>query len=83
MCQGFARSQRARSKVLRATGELTAIGAAISNQEPGDLLLCQVDQIDLALEFVTGLFQQQGTRTLSNPIAQFAAAAVAVLGIMG
>jgi cyanophycin synthetase len=82
MCQGFARAQRSR-KVLRATGELAAIGAAISNLEPGDLLLCQVDQIDLALEFVTGLFQQPGARPLSASIAQFAAAAVAVLGIMG
>ena len=53
------------------------------NLEPGDLLLCQVDQIDLALEFVTGLFQQPGARPISNSLAQFAAAAVAVLGIMG
>jgi cyanophycin synthetase len=82
MCQGFTRAQRSR-KVLRASGELAAIGAAISNLEPGDLLLCQVDQIDLALEFVTGLFQQPGARPLSASIAQFAAAAVAVLGIMG
>jgi hypothetical protein len=71
------------SALLRASGELAAIGAAISNLEPGDLLLCQVDQIDLALEFVTGLFQQPGARPLSASIAQFAAAAVAVLGIMG
>jgi cyanophycin synthetase len=82
MCQGFARVQRPR-KILQANGELLAIGAAISSLEPGDLLLCQVDQIDLALEFVTGLFQHSGTRQVATSIAQYAAAAVAALGIIG
>jgi cyanophycin synthetase len=82
MCQGFARAQRPR-RVLQASGELNAIGAAIAGLESGDLLLCQVDQIDLALEFVTGLFQQSGSRHVASPITQFAAAAVAVLGIIG
>lgn len=82
MCQGFAQAKRPR-RVLQACGELAAIGAAINALEPGDLLLCQVDQIDLALEFVTGLFQQTGTRTAPSALAQFAAAAVAVLGALG
>jgi cyanophycin synthetase len=82
MCQGFTRAQRSR-KVLRATGELAAIGAALQGLEPGDLLLCQVDQIDLALEFVTGMFQQTETHKVASPLAQFAAAAVAALGIIG
>ncbi len=82
MCQGFARAQRPR-RILQAKGELAAIGGAIAALEPGDLLLCQVDQIDLALEFVTGLFQQSEARQVASPFAQFAAAAVAVLGIMG
>ncbi len=83
MCQGFASVQRTR-KVLQADSELSAIGAAIASLEAGDLLLCQVDQIDLALEFVTGLFQQSEPRPASAPaIAQYAAAAVAALGIIG
>jgi len=81
MCQGFAQAQRSR-RVLQASGELSAIGAAIQALEPGDLLLCQVDQIDLALEFVTGLFQQPA-RSSQSSMAQFAAAAVAVLGMFG
>jgi cyanophycin synthetase len=82
MCHGFAQAKRSR-KVLQASGELAAIGAAINALEPGDLLLCQVDQIDLALEFVTGLFQQAGARQAPSAVAQFAAAAVAVLGVFG
>lgn len=82
MCQGFALARRSR-RVLQASGELAAIGAAINGLEPGDLLLCQVDQIDLALEFVTGLFQQAGARSAPSAVAQFAAAAVAVLGVLG
>ncbi|MGC4092617.1 MAG: cyanophycin synthetase [Polyangiaceae bacterium] len=82
MCQGFSNAQRSR-RVLQANGELAAIGAAINALEPGDLLLCQVDQIDLALEFVTGLFQQAETRSAPSSVAHFAAAAVAVLGIIG
>ncbi|MFZ5893239.1 MAG: cyanophycin synthetase [Myxococcota bacterium] len=82
MCQGFARAKRSR-RVLQASGELAAIGAAINALEPGDLLLCQVDQIDLALEFVTGVFQQAGTRVAPSPVAQFAAAAVAALSVLG
>jgi cyanophycin synthetase len=82
MCSGFAEVPRAR-RVLHASGEFAAIGAAIASLEPGDLLLCQVDQIDAGLEFVTGLFQQGGTRQTASPLAQFAAAAVAAIGIIG
>jgi len=82
MCSGFAEVARAR-RVLHASGEFAAIGAAIASLEAGDLLLCQVDQIDAGLEFVTGLFQQGGTRPTVSPLAQFAAAAVAAIGIIG
>ncbi len=44
--------------ILQESGELAAIGAAISRLRPGDLLLCQVDQIDLALDYVMGLCKQ-------------------------
>ena len=67
---------------MQKSGELPAIAAAISGLEPGDLLLCQVDQVEVALEFVKGLFRQAEARPIV-PIAQFAAAALAALGIIG
>jgi cyanophycin synthetase len=69
-------------RIIHLSGELRAIGAAIGSLEPGDLLLCQVDQVELALEFVTGLFQQAESRSLSS-LAQLAAAALAALGMIG
>jgi len=57
MRQGFGEGRSDRL-VLQESGELAAIGAAIASLKPGDLLLCQVDQIDLALDYVTGLFRQ-------------------------
>ncbi len=82
MCRGFAEVARPR-RILQAAGEFASIAAAVASLEPGDLLLCQVDQIDPALEFVTGLLQPSGTRSTVSPLAQFAAAAVAALGIIG
>lgn len=54
MRRGFSSVNR-RTRVLQASGELAAIGAAIESLRPGDLLLCQVDQVELALRFVTKL----------------------------
>ncbi len=76
MREGMQRSKRPPRRVLQKSGELPAIAAAISGLEPGDLLLCQVDQVDVALEFVKGLFRQAEARPVV-PIAQFAAAALA------
>jgi cyanophycin synthetase len=69
-------------RIFQLSGELRAIGAAIGSLEPGDLLLCQVDQVELALEFVTGLFQQAESRSRAS-LAQLAAAALAALGMIG
>ena len=82
MREGLGRAKRPPRRVLQKTGELPAIAAAISGLEPGDILLCQVDQVDVALDFVKGLFRQAEARPVV-PIAQFAAAALAALGIVG
>jgi cyanophycin synthetase len=82
MREGFVRAVRPPRRVLQKSGELAAIAAAISGLEPGDLLLCQVDQVDVALAFVKGLFRQAEARPIV-PMAQFAAAALAALGIIG
>ncbi len=82
MREGMQRAKRPPRRILQKSGELAAIAAAISALEPGDLLLCQVDQVDVALEFVRGLFRQAEARPIV-PIAQFAAAALAALGIIG
>jgi len=82
MREGMQRCKRPPRRILQKSGELPAIAAAISGLEAGDLLLCQVDQVDVALEFVKGLFNQAEARPVV-PIAQFAAAALAALGIIG
>ena len=81
MREGFVRATGT-PRIVELTGELPAIGAAIGGLEPGDLLLCQVDQVELALEFVTGLFKQAESRSLSS-LVELAAAALAALGMMG
>jgi len=82
MREGMQRAKRQPRRILQKSGELSAIAAAISGLEPGDLLLCQVDQVDVALEFVKGLFRQAEARPVV-PLGQFAAAALAALGIIG
>jgi cyanophycin synthetase len=82
MREGFTRAKRPPRRVLQKSGELPAIAAAISGLEPGDLLLCQVDQVEVALDFVKSLFRQAEARPVV-PIAHFAAAALAALGIIG
>ncbi|HWE29752.1 MAG TPA: cyanophycin synthetase, partial [Polyangia bacterium] len=62
MREGFTRAKRPPRRVVQKSGELPAIAAAISGLEPGDLLLCQVDQVEVALEFVKGLFRQAEAR---------------------
>jgi cyanophycin synthetase len=81
MREGFVRATGT-PRIVHLNGELRAIGAAIASLEPGDLLLCQVDQVELALEFVTGLFRQAESRSVSS-LAQIAAAALSALGMIG
>lgn len=57
MRQGLAATRRVR-QVIEARGEFGAIQTALDGLRPGDLLLCQVDQVEEALEFVQ--------RTLAN-----------------
>lgn len=51
MRQGLAATRRVR-QVIEARGEFGAIQTALDGLRPGDLLLCQVDQVEEALEFV-------------------------------
>jgi cyanophycin synthetase len=57
MREGFSKG-RGDPLVLQERGEMATIGAAIASLKPGDLLLCQVDQIEEALDHVTGLLRQ-------------------------
>ena len=84
MREGFVSADR-KPRVLQAPGEMAAIGAAIARLEPGDLLLCQVDQVEEALAFVSGMLKQaeQSSRPLAQMAAGFAAALMVVLGGMG
>ncbi|HEX7671082.1 MAG TPA: cyanophycin synthetase, partial [Polyangiaceae bacterium] len=61
MRRGFSSVGR-RTRVLQESGELAAIGAAIESLRPGDLLLCQVDQVELALGFVSKLLGSAATQ---------------------
>jgi cyanophycin synthetase len=51
MRQGLAATRRVQ-KLYETRGEFNAIQMALDNLRPGDLLLCQVDQVDEALEYV-------------------------------
>ena len=84
MREGFVASSK-NPRVLQAPGEMAAIGAAISRLEPGDLLLCQVDQVEEALAFVNGMLKQAetGARPMTQLAANFAAALMVVLSGMG
>jgi cyanophycin synthetase len=84
MREGFVSSAHS-PRVLQAPGEMAAIGAAIARLEPGDLLLCQVDQVEEALAFVSGMLKQAETssRPLAQMAANFAAALMVVLSGMG
>ncbi|MBM4363798.1 MAG: cyanophycin synthetase, partial [Deltaproteobacteria bacterium] len=58
MGEGFARVG-IRGSVHRAAGEFDAIDSALSGLAAGDLLLCQVDQVDEALGFVASRVRQR------------------------
>jgi cyanophycin synthetase len=57
MREGFAKGRGA-PIVLQESGEFAAIDAAIASLKPGDLLLCQVDQVEQALDHVAALLRQ-------------------------
>ena len=84
MREGFVSSPRS-PRVLQAPGEMAAIGAAIARLETGDLLLCQVDQVEEALAFVSGMLKQAEAshRPLAQMAAHFAAALMVVFSGMG
>jgi cyanophycin synthetase len=84
MREGFISAEK-KPRVLQAPGEMAAIGAAIARLEPGDLLLCQVDQVEEALAFVSGMLKHADTsaRPVAQLTAHFAAALMVVLSGMG
>jgi cyanophycin synthetase len=72
MRRGFSAVDK-KARVLQAGGELAAIGAAIASLNPGDLLLCQVDQVELALGYVAKLLGGASAEAL--PVSASAAVA--------
>src|SRR5664279_2826358 len=79
MREGFGQGKGADRRdrvILQESGELAAIGAAIASLKPGDLLLCQVDQIELALDYVMGICKQSEPHVaIGHPVKQKAPAA--------
>ena len=72
--QGSGNARRDRV-ILQESGELAAIGAALASLKPGDLLLCQVDQIELALDYVMGICKPSEPHiVVSHPAKQKAQA---------
>jgi cyanophycin synthetase len=58
MREGFAHAKQ-RPIVRQLGSEMSAIGAAVHSLSPGDLLLCQIDQVETALEYLTGLLTSE------------------------
>jgi cyanophycin synthetase len=86
MREGFAEgvgSARGDRVVLQESSELAAIGAAIASLKPGDLLLCQVDQIELALDYVMGICRPSEPHGASIAPAKRKAPAIAVPATAG
>jgi cyanophycin synthetase len=61
MREGFATAKR-HPLVRQLPSEMGAIGAAVQSLVPGDLLLCQIDQVETALEYLTGLLTSEPDR---------------------
>jgi cyanophycin synthetase len=57
MREGFGPEKPGRA-ILQEVGELGAISAVLASLKPGDLLLCQVDQVELALDHVMEIVRQ-------------------------
>jgi cyanophycin synthetase len=76
MREGFGPERKERT-ILQASGEMAAIGAAMAALKPGDILLCQIDQVERGLDYVAALLRQTephvaGTHPLKHK-AQIAA----------
>jgi cyanophycin synthetase len=78
MREGFGPEQPGRAILQESGGELAAISAALASLKPGDLLLCQVDQVELALDHVMEIVRQSDARipTLHAPKQKAPVAAV-------
>jgi cyanophycin synthetase len=77
MREGFAKGRSA-PIVLQDSGELATIDAAFASLRPGDLLLCQVDQVELALAHVAGLLRQPEAHPAGGHTVKHKAAGVAL-----
>jgi cyanophycin synthetase len=75
MRDGFAKGQGTPA-IIQESGELAAIDSAIAGLEPGDLLLCQIDQVELALEHVMSLLRQGESHLPSHAIKHKTTASV-------
>jgi len=87
MREGFGAERKDRT-ILQETGELAAISAALASLKPGELLLCQVDQVELALDHVMSIVRQSDavpvpTIHAPKPKAAPAAAVPAAAGQAG
>jgi cyanophycin synthetase len=78
MRQGFGRERPGRAVLQEAGGELAAISAALASLRPGELLLCQVDQVELALTHVMEIVRQGEVHIPSVHAAKPKAAAAAL-----
>ena len=81
MREGFGGERKDRT-IMQESGELAAIGAALSSLKPGELLLCQVDQVELALEYVMGIVRQSEPHTTTHAPKQHKASPVAVPAVV-
>jgi cyanophycin synthetase len=82
MRQGFGAGKPGRA-VLQESGELAAISAALASLKAGELLLCQVDQVELALDHVAEIVRQSDAHIPSMHAAKPKAAAVASAVVAG
>ncbi len=82
MREGFGPERKGRA-ILQESGELAAIGAALASLKPGELLLCQVDQIELALDYVMGIVRQSEPHAPAQHTSKQKAMPVAVPAAAG
>jgi cyanophycin synthetase len=82
MRRGFAKG-RGVPIVLEDSGELAAIDAAVASLRPGDLLLCQVDQVELALAHVSGILRQPDAHSASSHVPKQKTAGAALPAVLG
>jgi len=82
MRQGFTKG-RAAPIILQESGEFAAIDAAIASLKPGELVLCQVDQVEAALEHVTALLRQPEADQRSGHAVKHKTAAVPLPVVAG